>query len=381
VTEGVARPGHRPVWAEIDHGAIRHNVQCIAGIAAPADMMAVVKADAYGHGAPEVARTALAAGAVSLGVAMLEEAVDLREAGVTAPVLLLSEPPVPEAPAMVAAGVTAVVYSDAMIEALEQAAGAVDARVPVHLKIDTGMHRVGCAPEHALAAARSVAVRPHLELAGVMTHLAVADEPDDPYTDDQLDRFDVVLSELRAAGVEPGVVHAANTAGALAHPRARHDLVRVGIGVYGLPPSAATADIADLRPAMSLHARVSHVQRVEAGTRVSYGLRWRADRPTTLATVPVGYADGVPRRLGATGGEVLVGGRRRPIAGTVTMDQILVDLGDDPVAPGDHVVLIGEQGRERITAVEWADRLDTIGYEIVCGIGARVPRRHVGCAR
>jgi alanine racemase len=250
----------------------------------------------------------------------------------------------------------------------------------VHLKIDTGMHRMGCAPEDAADLAVLAAAASGLRLAGVFTHLATADEPDHPAVALQFARFDQALAAVRAVGVDPGVVHIANSAGALALPSAHRDLVRAGIAIYGISPGAGVDHLASaLRPAMSLHARVSRVQRVQAGEGVSYGLRHTVQRETTIATVPIGYADGVPRRSFATGVEVLIGGTRRPIVGVVSMDQLMIDVGDDEVVVGDRVVLIGEQagaqGVGRILAAEWADRLGTIGYEIVCGISARVPRR------
>ncbi len=252
--------------------------------------------------------------------------------------------------------------------------------LPVHVKIDTGMQRVG-AESDAVAALveRIIEYSPTLRLGGVFTHLAVADDPDDEFTALQLDRFDDVLTRIGLA--DDVAVHAANSAGALAHRAARRSFVRAGIAVYGISPGRGVDDLChDLRPALSLRARVSFVKTVRAGSRISYGLRHTFERDTTVATVPIGYADGVPRRLSSTGGEVLIGGRRRPIVGVVTMDQLMVDCGpDDPVAVGDEVVLIGTQegpeGPQQIRAEEWADRLGTIGYEIVCGIATRVPRR------
>jgi alanine racemase len=240
------------------------------------------------------------------------------------------------------------------------------------------MRRVGAPPHEAADLACAVAASPAAELAGVFTHLAVADEPDHPFTARQLDRFDAALAAIAAAGLRPPLVHAANSAGALAHPRARHDLVRAGIAIYGLRPGPGVGHLcSDLRPALSLRARVSQVKRVAAGEGISYGLRHTFARDTTVATLPLGYADGVPRRLFAAGGAVLLGGRRRPIAGVVTMDQLMVDCGDDPVGVGDEAVLIGAQGMESITADAWAEALGTINYEIVCGISARVERRPV----
>lgn len=368
----------RPVEAQIDLAAIAANVAALSDLAGDASLMAVVKADAYGHGAVEVAKTATRAGAEWLGVALVEEGVELREAGIDGPILVLSEPPVVAAEAVVAARLTPTVYGEQWIGALAEAVAASgsSSSLPVHLKVDTGMHRAGCDAGDALAIAKAVVSHGELVLEGVMTHFAVADEVDHPATDEQIAGFTTVLAELAAAGITPDVVHAANSAAAMTRPEARYDLVRCGIALYGIAPAPELEGRVELAPAMSLAAQVSHVRRVDGGEGVSYGLRYRLERPGTIATVPIGYADGVPRRLGHVGGEVLVGGRRRPIAGTVTMDQIMVDCGDDEVSPGDDVVLIGRQGDEEITASEWAVRLDTIAYEITCGIGARVPRRY-----
>lgn len=377
-TDAVATLAARWAWAEVDLGAIAHNVRTLAAIAAPAAPWVVVKADGYGHGAVPVARAALGAGADGLCVALVAEGVVLREAGIDAPVLVLSEQPPELAPALVHHGLAATVYSPGAVDAL--AAAAVAAGVadhPVHVKVDTGMHRVGAAVADTGALVARVRRAPGLRLAGVFTHLAVADDPDDAYNARQLDAFDAVLATL--ALPDDVAVHAANSAGALVHVRARRQLVRLGIAAYGLPPGPGVAAAASaLRPALSLHARVSFAKRVAGGERVSYGLRHTFTRDSNVATVPLGYADGVPRRLFTTGGQVLIGGRRRPIVGVVTMDQLMVDCGDDPVAVGDAVVLIGRQGDDEITATEWADRLGTINYEITCGISARVPRHHLG---
>jgi alanine racemase len=243
----------------------------------------------------------------------------------------------------------------------------------VHLKVDTGMHRVG-APLDKVDAVVDAVVAGGLRLEGFWTHLAVADESDkDDVTKEQLRRFEAARAAL---DVSVDVVHAANSAGAIAHPAARYDLVRCGIAAYGVAPAPALARRVDLHPAMSVRAEVTHVKRIGEGEGVSYGHRFVATRDTTIATVPLGYADGVTRRLGVDAAPVLIGGRRRPIAGVVTMDQLMVDCGDDAVAVGDEVVLIGRQGDEEITADEWAERLGTIGYEVVCGIGPRVQRRY-----
>jgi alanine racemase len=373
-------PHYRPVWGEVDLDALRANTATLVELAAPASVLAVVKADAYGHGAVPAARAALEGGATWLGVALVEEGLRLREAGLDARILVLSEPPAAAARAVVDNELTPVVYTSAGIDSLG-AAGAGSrprAALPVHLKIDTGMHRVGCSPADAVALAEKIAAHSELQFEGVCTHLAVADEPDHEYTKMQLAAFDAVLDELTDRGLRPPVVHVANSAGLIARPdAARYDLVRLGIAIYGVPPAPALSDRLALRPVLALKARVSHVKELPAGSRLSYGLRYELDRPSVVATVPAGYADGVPRNLGLVGGEVLIRGRRHPIAGTVTMDQLMVDVGAGPVEVGDEVVLLGRQGGEEISATEWASRLGTIAYEIVSGIGPRVPRRYV----
>ncbi len=253
----------------------------------------------------------------------------------------------------------------------------------LHLKVNTGMNRMGAAPGEVVGLAAAIAGHPELSLEALWTHCAVADEPENPFTDVQLDRFEDVWAELDRRGLAPPMRHAANTAAGMDHPRSRYDLVRAGIGIYGLAPSPALAGRVDLVPALTLRAEVAMVKRVPAGESISYGQAHTFARDANVATVPIGYADGVTRRLSFTGGQVLIGGRRCPIVGAVTMDQLMVDCGDDPVDVGDEVVLIGAQGDEVIGAQEWADRLDTIGYEIVCGIGPRVPRhyRRAGAGR
>ena len=366
----------RAARAEVDLQAIAHNVAVLRELVAPAELCAVVKADGYGHGAIAVGQAALAAGATWLGVALVEEGAVLRKAGIDAPILLLSQPRAADIPAAVRYGLQLSLYTAGGIEAVADAARAAGTVAPVHLKVNTGMNRVGAQPDDIATLAKEIARRPELDLVALWTHCAVADEPANPFTDEQLDRFDQVAAELAAAGITPRMRHAANTAAAIDHPRSRYDLVRAGIGVYGISPAPALDGRIDLRPAMALRAEVSMVKRVGAGERVSYGLRHRFEHDTVVATVPIGYADGVPRRLSLVGGEVLVAGRRRPMVGVVTMDQLMVDCGDEAVAVGDDVVLIGTQGDETISAADVAAPLDTIAYEIVCGIGPRVPRTY-----
>ena len=362
----------RPTWAEIDLDAVRANVTMLGERCGSARLCAVVKADGYGHGIVPVARAALSGGAEWLAVALLEEGAVLREAGIDAPVLLLSEPPVDAAAEVARLDLRPTLYTRAAIDAF--GAGP---PLPVHLKINTGMNRVGAAPQDAIGLAQRIVDR-GLELEAVWTHFAVADAPDDPFTELQVERFDQVLDGLRAAGLEPTMTHLANSAATLAHPGTHADLVRVGIAVYGVAPSPELAGAAPLVPALTLRSEVAFVKRVPAGEQISYGLVHRFDRATNVATVPIGYADGVPRRLATTGGQSLIGGLRRDIVGVVTMDQLMISCGDDPVSVGDEVVLLGAQGAERVTPEEWAERLGTIGYEIVCGIGPRVPRTHRG---
>jgi len=385
----VAEGRSRPAWAEIDLAAVRQNTTLLRKISAPAAVCAVVKADAYGHGAAGVARAAIEGGAAGLAVALVDEGIELREAGISQPILLLSEPPADAAEAVVAGGLTPTVTTTASLGRLAAAARALGTRLSVHVKVDTGMHRVGADPAEIPGLVTAIVADPMLRLEGLWTHLAVADgasDADRAFTSLQLDRFDRVRAEPAVADARPAVLHAANSAAAIAWPRARYDLVRCGITLYGQLPSPALAGAfatagggASLQPALSLRARVAAVRTLAAGERPSYGRLRPLPRRSTVATVPIGYADGVPRALFDAGFEVLIGGRRRPLAGMVTMDQIVVDCGTDGViAPGDEVTLLGRQGDEEITAMEWADLLGTISYEVLCGIGPRVPRVTAG---
>lgn len=368
----------RPSWVEVDVGAVAANVAALAAVAAPARLCAVVKADGYGHGDVPVAEAALGAGAAMLAVALVEEGIRLREAGIDAPILLLSEPPPDAVHEVVGWNLTPTVYRHVFLEALMtevQRAEEVTS-LPVHIKVDTGMHRVGADSETALQLAYRVAdPAVPLELEGVWTHFAVAEE-DAAFTEAQIGRFEQFTSKMTSGGLDPGVRHLANTAATVLHPAARADMVRAGLGIYGLYPSAECREGVTLRPAMRVVSKVSFLRRHEQGARPSYGRRRALQQDSTIATVPLGYADGVPRLLSQRGGEVLIGGRRRPLAGTVTMDQVVVEVGDDDVAVGDEVVMIGRQGSEEITVDEWADKTETISYEIVCGMGPRLPRRH-----
>jgi alanine racemase len=364
----------RPTVAIVDLNAIRHNVALLKP--REAELMAVVKANGYGHGAVPVARAALDGGASWLGVALVEEGIELRDAGLTARVLVLTEfPPGSEKEAL-RAGLTPTLYTDDGLHRLAEAARSVGVPVAVHVKVDTGMHRVGVDPGRAEAFA-SEALDAGLQLEGLWTHLAKSEERSDPFTSLQLDRFRSVAASLRAGGVGPRLLHAGNSGAVLAHPEARFDLVRVGIAMYGLSPGAEVSGAAaSLRPALSWRTAVSMVRRVRAGEGVSYGLRYAPRTDSTIATIPVGYADGYSRLL-SDRGQVIIRGRRYPIAGTITMDQIMVDCGNDAMEAGEEVVLIGRQGESEVTADEIAEWMGTINYEVVCGISMRVPREYI----
>ncbi len=363
----------RPSWVEVDLAAVRHNVAAIRAAIAPAEVCAVVKADGYGHGDVPVAEAALDGGATRVAVALVSEGIGLREAGITAPILLLSEPAHEDIDEVVASNLTPTVYRRSFLDALLAAA---PEGFGVHVKVDTGMHRVGASPEVARDLAVTIAGGP-LRLEGVWTHFPVA-EADHDFTRGQVAALEEFLADLAAAGVRPEVVHAANTAGALADLGARFDFARIGLGIYGLRPAPGYAPEVDLQPAMRIVSRVAYLRRHPAGARPSYGRVRALERESTVATVPIGYADGVPRRLAPLGGAVLIDGKRHPFAGTITMDQILIDVGDEPVDIGDEVVLVGRQGDDEISVDEWAERLGTINWEIVCGFGPRLPRRYVG---
>jgi alanine racemase len=364
----------RPTFAEIDLAAVRHNVRAMKP--ADAELMAVVKSNGYGHGAVPVAKAALSAGATWLGVALVEEGVALRDAGIRAPVLVLSEfPPGSEKDAL-AAGLTPTVYTEAGVDGVVQAAQALGSPVGVHVKVDTGMHRVGLYPPERTAEFCRRIVAAGLGVEGVYTHLAKS-EDDRETTGRQLELFAAACRDLERAGLSPRLRHAANTAAAMRHPESHFDVVRVGCGVYGLEPAPGVGSDLGLRPALSWRSAVTLARRIAAGHRLSYGHRYEITKPSNVATVPVGYADGYPRIL-TNRSHVLIRGRRYPVAGTVTMDQLLVDCGDDPVEAGDEVVLVGRQGSEEVTAWELAGHASTIGYEIVCGISERVPREYVG---
>ncbi|WP_243648545.1 alanine racemase [Agromyces fucosus] len=365
--------------AVVDLDAVRENIRMLAAAVAPARTMAVVKANAYGHGAVPVARAALEGGAEWLGVADIAEAHALRDADIGAPVLAWLHDPGADFGPAIARDIDLGVSSLGQLEAVADAAASVGRTARVHLKLDTGLSRSGVAPEHwagTVARAAELEVAEHVLVRGVFSHLANTSPDEDAA---QLEAFEHGVEQARAAGLRPELRHLASTAGALRLPATRLDLVRIGIGAYGIPPfcDGTTAAELGLRPAMTLRARVAAVRRVEPGTGVSYGHTWRADRPTNLALVPLGYADGIPRQASSRA-EVWIAGARRPVVGRIAMDQFVVDVGDDHVATGDEVVLFGDPRTGAPSADDWGDAADTIGYEIVTRIGPRVPRRYLG---
>ena len=365
--------------ATIDLAAIRHNAAVLQAAAPGAELCAVVKANGYGHGEVAAAHAAITAGATVVAVARVVEGARLRNAGIEVPIWVLSEPEAREWIDVADYDLQATVYTQAGIDMAAAAAPTAPkgTGLSVHLKIDTGMHRVGAAPVDAVARAQEIVAAPMLALASVWTHLAMADVPGEAFNDEQLDRFEVVLASIEDAGVDVPRTHAANSGAVHAWPRAHRDVIRCGISLYGLPPSPELAGVLDLQPALTWTSKVSLVKQLEAGDRVSYGQRTEVTEPTTAVTVPVGYADGYRRALWAGPPLVLIGGKKRRILGVVTMDQMVVDCGDDLIEVGDEVVLIGTQGNETVTADDLAAALDTINYEITCAITDRVARKYI----
>lgn len=371
---------HRWAWADIDLSALQRNVRTLVAHVNPQQLWAVVKANAYGHGSIQVATAALDAGATGLCVALAEEGIELRNAGVDAPILVMSEQPPLDHRFMIDNELIATLYNASTISQYAQTAKTFGRIAKVHLKVDTGMHRVGAPLGDAVSRAQQIVSEPSLQLDGMYTHFATADLVGHPATAIQHERFRDIVDQLRQVGITPPQVHVANSAAAIRQLDTESTMVRVGIAMYGIATNAESDSFGgstDLRlePVLSLHGRVAHVQWVNAGEGVSYGLNRPLAGRTCIATLPLGYADGVPRQLWSRG-EVLITGRRRHIAGVVTMDQMMIDCGLDDIDIGEEVVLIGRQGTENISANEWARHVNTIGYEVVCGISARVPRNY-----
>jgi len=373
--------------ADIDLGAFRTNVETIARHVAPSQLMVVVKADGYGHGMVACAREARLAGAEWLGVATPNEALALREAGDVGPLLAWLYGADEDLTPLVAADVDVSAQSLDQVSRLVAAAGTVERRARTHLKIDTGLSRNG-APASAWAELCAAAAEAEgvgaLTVVGIWSHLAAADEPGHPSVPIQVAAFELACSQARAAGLEPELRHLANSAGALAVPQARYDLVRVGIAAYGIDPAPGIADLAgiDLRPVMTLRAQLVNVKQLAAGSGVSYGWTWVAPEATAVGLVPLGYADGIPRHAGNRAWVGLRGGQAA-IRGRICMDQFVVELappgraGPEPAAPGEEILVFGPGDRGEPTAADWARWSDTIGYEIVTRVGARVTRRYL----
>ena len=373
-----------PARAVVDHAAIRANVERLRDAAGPAEVMVIVKADAYGHGLVPVSRTALAAGATWLGIAQLGEALDLRAAGVEAPLLTWLYGPGAPLAAAVAANIDVSASAPWALTELAAAARETGRRARVHLKVDTGLARGGAYAQSdwttLVDRAARLAAEDLIDVVGVWSHLASADEPELPTTDQQVEVFDEALAVAARAGLRPSLRHLAASSGTLLHPRTHYDLVRPGIAVYGHSPAPAVATAVDLglHAAMRLEAEVVLTKDVPAGTPVAYGHTYTTPRAGRLALLPLGYGDGIPRQAG-NAGPVQVGTHRTRVAGRVSMDQIVLDLGPEgtDVVVGDTAVLLGDARDGVPTAQDWAEATGTISYEIVTRLGARVPRIHI----
>lgn len=363
----------RPTVATVDLDALTHNYREVTRRGGDRKVLSVVKAQAYGHGAVPVARRLSELGSAMLGVALVEEGRDLRDAGITAPVLIMG-PVFPEQSAVIVnAKLTPVVFTPAMVRPLADAAAGAGRKLAVHVKIDTGMGRIGISPEDAVEFIAAISRLPGIVVEGLMTHFADADLRDKQFAAAQLDRFESLIRSLEAKGIAVPFRHAANSAAVLDYDRALLNMVRPGLMLYGYNPLESGIG-ADLRPVLGLVTRVAFLKKVAAGVPISYGRTFVTRRESLIATIPVGYADGYSRGL-SNKGEALVRGRRVPVAGRVCMDMTMLDVTDVPgVAEGDEVVLIGAQGNERITADDIAAKTGTIAYEVLCGISGRVPR-------
>ncbi len=375
----------RSTTADIDLEAIGHNFRAIADFLAheplesaarPPGIIAVVKANAYGHGAAPVGIALERAGATLLACADIEEAVTLRRAGVRAEILVFGALGVSDVSGIFDYKLTPTVSTPSAGKALQEQAARRKVRLKYHLKIDTGMNRLGLRYDNLSRTLPELLGSENLELVGLYTHFATADMPDHPLMEQQRTRFESVRDDLRARGIQPAVVHAANSAALLRDSRVWYDLVRPGLLLYGVvpPPLASTLP---LKPVLSLRSRIVAVKHIRAGESVSYGARFIAERPTRVAVVPAGYADGIDLRL-AGRGAVLVRGRRAPIVGAVAMDMLMIDMTDIEAYPGDEVVLLGNQGDERIDVREMAAAIGTIPWEILCRLGSRIERIYTG---
>jgi alanine racemase len=365
-------------WVEIDLGALSHNVKQLRQLLSPnTQLMAVVKADAYGHGAVTVAKTALQSGASWLGVATVPEGIELREATIKAPILVLGAAQTPEQIYAIAhwklqptlcSPKQALVFSDTL-EAID-----FNGALPVHIKLDTGMSRLGSNWQQAGEFVQLVQRLPHLQIASIYSHLATADSPDPTIMNLQHQRFEEALAQIKALGIEAPCLHLGNSAATLSNKNFHYDMVRAGLAVYGLYPAEHLRDSIYLKPVLQVKARVTQVKTIAAGTGVSYGYKFIAPHEMRLAVIGIGYADGVPRNL-SNKMEVLIRGQRIPQIGAITMDQIMLDVSSIPdIQEGEVVTLLGQEQDEQITADDWANQLNTISWEILCSFKHRLPR-------
>ena len=376
----------RWAWVEIDLGAIRHNVREIKRLCGPeVRFLAVVKADGYGHGDFEVAREALAAGASELGVATVDEGLGLRKRGIGAPILIMAEPPIESIPDILNHGLTPAVTSAEFLLEYGGIAAARQMVAPYHLKVETGMNRIGVDHREVVGFLESFSHLPSIELEGTFTHFATADTPGDWGFATQLERFEETVAAVRLAGIDPGVVHAASSPGTLLHPKARFDMVRIGLAMYGLYSSDAMRNVLELKPAMSVKARLTFVKEVALGEGVGYGHTHHAGQGSHIGTLPLGYADGLQRIL-SNRMDVLHDGRRLAQAGRICMDQCMIEqtirrrpgvTPEPAIERGDEVVILGRQGSEEITADEMAALANTITHEVTCGFSSRLERLYL----
>jgi alanine racemase len=370
----IISPADRPTFAVIDTAALEHNFSECVRCGEGRQVLAVVKAGAYGHGALEISKRLLRLGADMLGVALVEEGRELREAGIDAPVVVMGAVFPEQAGEIVSLNLTPVIFGRPVAQALSDEAYKRGITINVHVKIDTGMGRIGVAPEDALDLIDEVRKLRNISVQGLMTHFADADLRDKAFASKQMDRFEALIRALDARKIQVPVRHVANSAAVLDFHRALFTMIRPGLMLYGYNPLEAGALEADLRPVLSLVTRIAYLKKVPPGVPVSYGRTFTTKRESIIATLPIGYADGYSRTLSNTG-EALVRGARVPVVGRVCMDMCMIDVTDVPAAcEGDDVVLIGGQGGERITADDIATKTGTIAYEVLCGISSRVPR-------
>ncbi|MDP2830780.1 MAG: alanine racemase [Candidatus Omnitrophota bacterium] len=363
--------GYRPTWAEINLDHLEHNFKEVKSLLGPqTKVLVTVKADAYGHGLVEVAKRLVACGVDYLGVASIDEGIKLRGAGIKTPILLLGLILKKDINSLFTYQLTPAVCDRVMAKALNARAAVLKQKISVHIKVDTGMGRIGVLHTEALELAADIHKLKNITIQGIFTHFALADS-DRKFTVLQINLFGRLISELKKRGIVIPLVHAANSIGLINYKHSHFTMVRPGLVIYGLHPTKNLS--LNLKPVLSLKTRVVFIKQVGSGYGISYGLTYVTKRPTRIVTLPVGYGDGYPRNLSNLG-MLLIGGRRFRISGRICMDQIMVDVGNFKPKVGDEVVLIGRQGKQKVTAEELADLSGTISYEIVCGLGSRIPR-------